>query len=60
MYYFIVNPVSRSGKGMEVWEQTKKILTDQSISYKVYFTQHVVMEPLWPKDYILKSNRKHW
>lgn len=41
MYYFIVNPVSRSGKGMEVWEQIKKILTDRSISYKVYFTQHV-------------------
>lgn len=41
MYYFIVNPVSRSGKGMEVWKQTEKILTDRNIPYKVYFTQHI-------------------
>lgn len=26
MYYFIVNPASRSGKGMEVWKQAEKIL----------------------------------
>ncbi|MEE1031899.1 MAG: diacylglycerol kinase family protein [Ruminococcus sp.] len=40
MYYFIVNPVSRSGKGMEVWEQTEKTLIEKDIPYKVYFTQH--------------------
>lgn len=40
MYYFIVNPVSRSGQGMEVWKQTKKELHRKNLSYKVYFTKY--------------------
>lgn len=40
MYYFIVNPVSRSGHGMEVWKQTKRTLEEKGISYKVYFTDY--------------------
>ncbi|MBS6194368.1 MAG: diacylglycerol kinase family lipid kinase [Clostridiales bacterium] len=40
MYYFIVNPVSRSGQGMKVWEQTKRTLDEKKIPYEVFFTEY--------------------
>lgn len=40
MYHFIVNPASRSGRGMEVWQQTEHTLRAEKIPYKVYFTSH--------------------
>lgn len=40
MYYFIVNPVSRSGQGMEVWRQTEKTLKEKNLPYQVYFTHY--------------------
>lgn len=39
-YYFIVNPVSRSGQGMKIWEQTKETLQKKHIPYQVFFTQY--------------------
>ena len=38
MYYFIVNPSSGDGKGVEVWNNTKKYLNSRNIDYEVYFT----------------------
>lgn len=40
MYYFIVNPASRSGQGMEIWRQTEKLLKEKNLPYQVYFTQY--------------------
>lgn len=40
MYYFIVNPASRSGKGMEVWKQAEKILLQNKFPYQVSFTKY--------------------
>lgn len=36
MYYFIVNPVSRSGKGLQVWDAVEKILEERGIEYESY------------------------
>lgn len=41
MYYFIVNPNSRSGRGLVMWNQLKTILNEKQISYSVYLTEHV-------------------
>ncbi len=40
MYYFIVNPGSRSGNGKLVWETLEKILDEEQIEYRVFFTAY--------------------
>ena len=40
MYYFIVNPNSGSGRGITVWNNTKKYLQSRHIEYEVFFTSH--------------------
>lgn len=40
MYYFIVNPNSRSGKGLEIWNKLKGQLEKGGIPYKAYLTEH--------------------
>lgn len=41
MYYFIVNPHSRSGKGLDIWNKLKLILNEKNVPYEVYLTEHV-------------------
>ena len=38
MFYFIVNPNSGRGKGLTVWNRTKKYLHKKNLDYEVYFT----------------------
>ncbi|MCI8417813.1 MAG: diacylglycerol kinase family lipid kinase [Lachnospiraceae bacterium] len=38
MYYFIVNPSSRSGQGRRVWQQVEAELERLSMEYRVFFT----------------------
>ncbi len=38
MYYFIVNPSSRSGRGRRVWQQVEEELERLSMEYRVFFT----------------------
>ena len=40
MYYFIVNPGSRSGKGRSVWKTVELILEREDVEYRVYFTAY--------------------
>lgn len=40
MYYFIINPNSRSGKGALIWKDLEKVLLERNIEYKTYFTQY--------------------
>lgn len=40
MYYFIVNPNSRSGHGRKVWEIIREELKDKDIPYEIYFTKY--------------------
>lgn len=39
MFYFLVNPASKSGHGMEIWKECEKYLKDNNIEYKVYFSK---------------------
>lgn len=38
MYYFIVNPSSRSGRGRKVWQQVEAELERLFVEYRVFFT----------------------
>lgn len=38
-YYFICNPASRSGRGIEVWNEVEKYLKEHSVSYEVNFSK---------------------
>lgn len=40
MYYFIVNPVSRSGKGLKIWEYAEEILKERKIEYESFILDH--------------------
>ena len=39
MYYFVVNPQARSGKGKVTWEKIEKVLQRREIPYEVLFTE---------------------
>ncbi|MCH5275432.1 MAG: diacylglycerol kinase family lipid kinase [Lachnospiraceae bacterium] len=40
MYHIIVNPASRSGRGLRIWEEAiKPALTEKAVSYQVYFSK---------------------
>ena len=39
MYYFIVNPNSRSGKGADIWKSLSQSLDHRNIPYKAYLTE---------------------
>ena len=40
MYYFIINPHSRSGHGLSVWQKADAILKEKGMEYKTYFTEY--------------------
>ncbi|MDL2295683.1 diacylglycerol kinase family lipid kinase [Lachnospiraceae bacterium OttesenSCG-928-E19] len=40
MYTFIVNPHSRSGKGMKTWKVVESILKEEKKLYEVHFTKY--------------------
>ena len=40
MYYLIVNPNSRSGKGELIWKELRLVLRQKHISYKAVFTKY--------------------
>lgn len=40
MYYFIVNPNSRTGLGMQLWREAELVLQKEQVPYRVFFTGH--------------------
>lgn len=36
MYYFIINPNSRSGKGALIWRDLENILRERNIKYQTF------------------------
>ena len=40
MYYFIINPNSRSGKAALIWQNLEKVLQERNIKYKTFFTEY--------------------
>lgn len=41
MYYFIVNPTSKTGLGEKYWQRVKKVLDERKIEYKVIFSKRI-------------------
>ena len=41
MFYFIVNPNSRSGAGKKIWDLLKKELDSRKVSYQVFMTRYM-------------------
>ena len=39
MYFFIVNPASHSGKGMQLWKQVESVLQEKRVPYQVSFSK---------------------
>ncbi|MGI6011406.1 MAG: diacylglycerol/lipid kinase family protein [Ruminococcus sp.] len=39
MYYFIVNPKSRSGAGYSMWQKVQQILSAANVRYRAFFTK---------------------
>lgn len=39
MYYFIVNPNSRTGTGSQIWAGLESILKSRNVPYEVFYTQ---------------------
>ena len=39
MYYIIVNPASKSGRGAKVWSIIEPVLIEKDIEYKVFFSR---------------------
>ena len=40
MYYFIINPKSRSGRGQQIWNAVKEQLDQMELTYECHFTDH--------------------
>ena len=40
MYYFIINPNSRSGNGYRVWRRVEKQLSMEGVEYAAFLTEH--------------------
>lgn len=41
MYYIIVNPASKSGKGLKIWSQIEPVLIEKKIEYRLYFSKEI-------------------
>lgn len=41
MYHIIVNPASRSGRGIKIWNNLVPVLQEKNIIYRVYFTKYI-------------------
>lgn len=41
MYHIIINPASRSGKGIEIWKECKTFLMERQVEYFSYFTKGI-------------------
>ena len=39
MYYFVVNPNARSGKGKSIWQKVCRVMNDKGLVYEALFTE---------------------
>lgn len=59
MYYFIINPASKSGLGKNLWETLKKRLDEKKISYQYYFTKRPFHATKLVTEILQKEGIKH-
>lgn len=41
MYYIIVNPSSKSGRGIRIWQQLKPVFQERNIPYELMLSTHI-------------------
>lgn len=41
MYYIIMNPSSKSGRGLRIWEKLKPVFEERNIPYKLMLSTHI-------------------
>lgn len=41
MYYIIVNPSSKSGRGIRIWQKLKPVFQERNIPYKLMLSTHI-------------------
>lgn len=41
MFYVIINPASKSGRGVSIWKELEPIMTEQGIDHKVIYSDHI-------------------
>lgn len=52
MYHIIINPASRSGKGISKWHELEPVLREEKVKYKAYFTKRTepckdIVQEIW-------------
>ncbi|MDE6738394.1 MAG: diacylglycerol kinase family lipid kinase [Lachnospiraceae bacterium] len=40
MYHIIINPTSKSGKGLAIWKTLEPVLLEKEVSYRTYISTH--------------------
>ena len=40
MYHIIINPTSKSGKGLAIWRTLEPVLLEKNVSYRTYISTH--------------------
>ncbi len=50
MYYFIVNPASKSGRGGKIWEKLEPVLIEKNIPYQLVFSKRAGYVSKYVKD----------
>lgn len=40
MYHIIINPTSKSGKGLAIWKTLEPVLLEKNVSYRTYISTH--------------------
>ncbi|MDE7131686.1 MAG: diacylglycerol kinase family lipid kinase [Lachnospiraceae bacterium] len=40
MYHIIINPTSKSGKGLAIWKTLEPVLLEKKVSYRTYISTH--------------------
>ncbi len=56
MYYFIVNPNARSGKGLRAWKLLERELDRKQVPYQVFFTKYQNHASSIARELTLKSS----
>lgn len=59
MFYFIINPTSKTGLGKKLWEKLRKTLDEKNVPYAFYYTKRQYHTPSLIQEILEKEGEKH-
>lgn len=59
MYYFIINPASKSGQGKRLWTDLRAELDKHEVAYQYYFTKKQFHATTLVREILLLEGKKH-